>query len=656
MVRILLLAGAVLGGAAALAEPLPIEHFTRFDEFGTLKISPDGEYVAMTTGKYGRSVIAFIDLAGKNPVTGVRAPDPLQISDFHWVSNTRIVYTIAQRSAGLNTPGRTGELFAINRDGTRHEQVYGYRAGEVQIGKLIKQRESSFGSVELISPLRGNDQHVLVAEYPWKQEGSYWSFDPDARPNVLRLNIFSGHKDSLGSVPLRNADVLVDHDDQVRFGLGLDKEFKLAVVWKPEPRSEWQEFSLPGFREEGLAPWRFSADNKSVLLTGVREGEAFAGLYRLDLQTRAVEKVHAFENSEVSELITDFADRETVGVRARAGDYHWIVDNDPAAMLYKALYRAFARQNVEVTSTTDDGRLAIVHVKSDTNPGDYYLFDTKAMKASFLRAGRKWIDSRLMRPMESVQITARDGLKLPSYVTKPAGDGPYPLVVLPHGGPHGIRDSWGFDPEVQLLANRGYAVLQVNFRGSGGYGMDFETAGYRQWGAKMQDDLTDATHWAIEQKIATADRICIYGSSYGGFAALMGAAREPDLYRCAIGYAGVYDLELMFKSADVPDSRSGLAYLRKVLGDDPADLRARSPTHNAERIKSPVMLIHGKADWRADFEQAERMKAALEKHNKQLEWIEIKREGHGVYDEETRREVYERILGFLDKHLMAAKP
>jgi dipeptidyl aminopeptidase/acylaminoacyl peptidase len=172
----------------------------------------------------------------------------------------------------------------------------------------------------------------------------------------------------------------------------------------------------------------------------------------------------------------------------------------------------------------------------------------------------------------------------------------------------------------------------------------------------MQDDLTDATRWAIEQKIATADRICIYGSSYGGFAALMGAAREPDLYRCAIGYAGVYDLELMFKSADVPDSRSGLAYLRKVIGDDPADLRARSPTHNAERIKSPVMLIHGKADWRADFEQAERMKAALEKHGKQLEWIEIKREGHGVYDEETRREVYERILGFLDKHLMAAKP
>ncbi|MGH8187049.1 MAG: alpha/beta hydrolase family protein, partial [Steroidobacteraceae bacterium] len=320
---------------------------------------------------------------------------------------------------------------------------------------------------------------------------------------------------------------------------------------------------------------------------------------------------------------------------------------------YKSLYRAFAEQHVWVTSATDDGRLAIVFVSSDTNPGEYYLFDTKGMKAQFLRAGREWIDPRLMRPMEPVQVTARDGLKLHGYLTKPAGGGPHPLIVLPHGGPHGVRDTWGFDSEVQLLANRGYAVLQINYRGSTGYGMDFEIAGYRQWGARMQDDLTDATRWAIEQKIAPADRICIYGVSYGAFAALMGAAREPQLYRCAIGYAGVYDLELMFASADVPDSRSGLSYLQKVLGTDPADLRARSPVHNAQRIQAPVMLIHGKADWRADFEQAERMKAALEKHNKPLEWVEIKREGHGVYDEQTRREVYERILAFLDKHLMA---
>jgi dipeptidyl aminopeptidase/acylaminoacyl peptidase len=227
------------------------------------------------------------------------------------------------------------------------------------------------------------------------------------------------------------------------------------------------------------------------------------------------------------------------------------------------------------------------------------------------------------------------------------------MVVLPHGGPHAIHDTWEFNPEVQLLASRGYAVLQVNFRGSGGYGMDFQSAGYREWGGKMQDDITDATHWAIEQKIAAADRICIYGASYGGFAALMSAAREPDLYRCAVGYAGIYDLELMYQSGDVPDSRTGVAYLERVLGSDVTRLRAQSPAWNAQNIKAPVLLIHGKADWRADYEQAERMKAALEKNNKKYEWLVLSREGHGIYDEDSRREVYERILQFLAANLNA---
>ena len=292
-------------------------------------------------------------------------------------------------------------------------------------------------------------------------------------------------------------------------------------------------------------------------------------------------------------------------------------------------------------------------VDSDVNPGDYYLFDTVSKRADFLRAGRIWIEPKQMRPKEPITLKARDGLELHGYVTRPAGDGPHAMVVMPHGGPHGIRDVWEFDPEVQLLANRGYAVLQVNFRGSGGYGMDFENAGFGEWGAKMQDDVTDATRWAIEQKIASADRICIYGISYGGFAALMGAAREPDLYRCAIGYAGVYDLELMWESGDIPDSRGGRAYLQRVLGTDVAKLRAQSPVYNAQNIKAPVLLIHGKADWRADYEQAQRMKAALEKNRKKVEWLALGREGHGAYDENTRREVYERILQFLAANLSA---
>jgi dipeptidyl aminopeptidase/acylaminoacyl peptidase len=649
--------GVCLAQAPAAGTPLPIEHFTRWDEFGTIKISPDGQFVAITVGEHGRSTIAFIDLKNKKLSSGVRAPDPLEIFDFHWVSPTRLIYQIGERWPGRVAPIATGEIFAVNRDGRGHKQIYGYRAGKKQIGSRLKVRESTFAHPELISLLKKDGNHILIAEHPWKQFGNYWGTNWDAPPRITRLNVHSGDKHGMGVAPLRSASILVDQADQVRFALGLNDQFKLAVSWKPEPEAPWKDFELPGFRDESIEPRRFSQDNRSVLFTGVLEGESRSALYRLDLETRAVERLHGFDSAEVSGVVSDFAGKKTIGVRGYAdrAQYHWLAADDPAAKVHAALQRAFPGQEVSITSATDDGHFAIVFVSSDVNPGEYYLFDTKTMRADFLRATRTWIDPRQMRPKQAIQLAARDGLTLHGYVTRPAGEGPHPMVVLPHGGPHGIRDTWDFDWEAQLLASRGYAVLQLNYRGSGGYGMDFESAGYRQWGASMQDDVTDATRWAIEEGIAEANRICIFGGSYGGYAALMGAAREPDLYRCAIGYAGVYDLELMLSSADIPNSRSGQAYLTKALGDDLVDLRSRSPVSRAEAIKAPVLLIHGTKDWRVDYEQAIRMRNALQEHGKPLEWLTLSREGHGAYDEDTRREVYEQIIAFLDKHLMKTK-
>jgi dipeptidyl aminopeptidase/acylaminoacyl peptidase len=643
--------------AAPAPGPLPIEHFTKFDEFGGVKISPDGEFIAVLAGKYGRSNVLFYDIKNKKAVSGIRTPADCEIDEYHWISPTRLIYTIAQRFRGNVRPVPTGEIFAVNRDGSAARQLYGYRAGERTIDTHIKKREASYATPELLSSLRKDENYILIAEYPWRETNSGWVFNPDAKPLITRLDVYSGAKKQLGTAPLRGARLLLDHDDNVRFALGLNDRTQYAVSWKPQPASEWTGFDLQGFRDESIVPRRFSVDNRSVYLTGVREGETYEALYRLDLQTRQLEKVHAFAAAGVDEVITDFAELEVVGVTGyaeRQTDF-WLLKDNPAAQTYQALQRAFPQQRVKVTSTSEDGRVAIVFVDSDINPGDYYLFDTVSKRASFLRAGRIWIEPKQMRPKEPIALRARDGLELRGYVTRPAGDGPHPLVVMPHGGPHGIRDVWEFDPEVQLLANRGYAVLQVNFRGSGGYGMDFELAGFGEWGAKMQDDVTDATRWAIEQKIAPADRICIYGGSYGGFAALMGAAREPDLYRCAIGYAGVYDLELMWESGDIPNSRFGRAYLHRVLGTDVAKLRAQSPTHNAQNIKVPVLLIHGKADSRADYEQAQRMKSALEKNSRKVEWLALGREGHGAYDEDTRREVYERILQFLDANLRTSQ-
>ena len=635
---------------------MPVEYFTKYDEFGGVKIAPDGQFIAALAGKYGRSSVVFIDLKEKKTVRTVSVPEDCEIDDYYWVSPTRLIYTIAQRQRENVRPTPTGEIFGVDRESGGIRMLYGYRAEERTLDTRLAKRKSSYATPVFLSSLKKNPERVLIAEYPWRNLGNVWVYDPDTKPLISWLDVYTGRKQRIDAAPLSGARLLLDHDDNVRFAIGRDEHSDLAISWKPQPDSKWTSFRLEGFAEDTVAPRRFSPDNNSVYLTGMRDSDAFDTLYRLDLQTKQVEKVYGFPNGDVGDVIADFADRDLIGVMGYADRQTevFLHEDNPAVKTYEALQRAFPDQRVNVTSTSADGRLAIVYVDSDVNPGDYYMFDTVTKRADFLRGGRIWIEPKQMRPKQPFVFKARDGLELHGYVTRPTGDSPYPMIVMPHGGPHGVRDTWEYDPEVQLLASRGYAVLQVNYRGSGGFGVDFETSGYGEWGAKMQDDVTDATRWAIDQKIAIADRICIYGGSYGGYAALMGAAREPDLYQCAIGYAGVYDLPLLFESGDTPESRFGRDYLERVLGNDVAKLRERSPVYMAQNIKAPVLLIHGKDDTRADYEHAKRMRAALEEHHKKVEWLALGGEGHGVYDENTRRDVYERILQFLDANLQHA--
>jgi dipeptidyl aminopeptidase/acylaminoacyl peptidase len=214
-----------------------------------------------------------------------------------------------------------------------------------------------------------------------------------------------------------------------------------------------------------------------------------------------------------------------------------------------------------------------------------------------------------------------------------------------------MRDSWRFDPEVQLLASRGYAVVQVNYRGSGGFGDAFMQAGFREWGARMQDDVTDATRWAVEQGVADAGRVCIMGTSYGGYAALEGVIREPDLYKCAIGSAGPYDLRLMYTRGDIPQSLFGDNYLKMVLGEDRDALYDRSPIAHLDRLKAGVMLIVGGADIRVPAVQGENLHNALLQRKIDHEWMYERTEGHGYYSEQHLAQMYEKILAFLDRQI-----
>jgi dipeptidyl aminopeptidase/acylaminoacyl peptidase len=220
-----------------------------------------------------------------------------------------------------------------------------------------------------------------------------------------------------------------------------------------------------------------------------------------------------------------------------------------------------------------------------------------------------------------------------------------------HGGPHGPRDVWAFQTETQMLANRGYVVIQPNYRGSGGFGEFFEETGYRKWYGEMQDDITDATMWAIEQGITDEDKVCIYGASYGGYATLAGLTKEPDLYACGFAFVGVYDLELMYKYGDIQERKQGRNVLEDYIGRDEADLKARSPINHVANIKSPLYIAHGKKDIRAHVEHFYALRDRLEQENIPFEQLLVEKEGHGFYKIENRLNYANELLGFLDKHI-----
>jgi dipeptidyl aminopeptidase/acylaminoacyl peptidase len=307
-----------------------------------------------------------------------------------------------------------------------------------------------------------------------------------------------------------------------------------------------------------------------------------------------------------------------------------------------------------ITSTDDAEERGIVTSYSDVQPPIYYIFDFKERKMEFLAESRPWVKAAEMSELKPITFTSRDGMTLHGYLTVPKGSQgkKVPLVVNPHGGPW-ARDGWGYNNEHQFLADRGYAVIQVNFRGSTGFGMDHYLKSKKQWGQSMQNDVTDAVQWAVEQGIADAERVCIYGGSYGGYATMAGLTYTPDLYKCGINYVGVTDLPLLFETA--PDSwASGMEEMYQMVGDYKEEkefLEQWSPSQHADKIQAPVFMAYGKQDPRVSIEHAEVMEKALKANGKEYELMVKKDEGHGYRKQENVYDFYGRMETFLAENL-----
>ena len=320
----------------------------------------------------------------------------------------------------------------------------------------------------------------------------------------------------------------------------------------------------------------------------------------------------------------------------------------------KTLKASFPDKVARVVSSSRDENLRIIIVASDRDPGTYYLFNKLKKSLKLLTTVKSTIDSSLMSTMTPFEFESRDGLTLRGYVTIPRDAvGKVPLIINPHGGPFGVRDNWGFKSDTQFLASRGYAVAQVNYRGSGGYGRKFEQAGYNgKWGAEMQHDITDTVKYLVDAGIADGEHVCIYGGSYGGYATMAGLTFTPDLYNCGINNVGVTDVGLLFTS--MPKHwEPAIELLSAQIGDpDNKELMSRmSPIDHVDKIKAPVFIIHGKKDPRVVYKHATMLKDKLDELDKPYEWMVENKEGHGFRKQENRIKMFEKVEEFLAKNI-----
>lgn len=622
-----------LGSAMAFApevqaEPPGLELLLKRAQYDDMTISPDGEHLAATVALDDRTMLVVVRRADMQ-ITGTIDPGKDgYVTGAFWVNSQR-VFASSSRKFGMDAGASTLPwLYTIQADGKR--------------GKAF--------AASIVDTLENDDDYMLISECV-RSEGLRGCWN---RVKRIRADLKGNDKDVVDA-PALNADFSVDNAGRVRFASCYDNDDNQTLyVRGVEADAEWRLINDERVSAIELTPFGRADGDRAFYLRSEHKSGPDA-IVEYDFASGTRKEVLRHEVADPIAAITSAGGRQTIGAVFGVGvpqSRFWMPEH-PDARLERDLAEAFAGEFSIVLNSTRDGRYHVVSVSSDRDAGRYYLFDRQTGDLKLLNKRRPWLNAGTLAPMKAVELKARDGLVLHGYLALPPSGATraLPLVVMPHGGPYFVRDNWAFDVDTQVLATRGYAVLRVNFRGSSGFGRAFADAGLRQWGGTMQDDLTDATRWAIEQGYADPKRVCIYGASYGGYAALMGAIKEPDLYRCAIGVAGVYDLDLLHKWGDVNDSRWGEKYLARIVGTDRNELAARSPSRRVKEIKAALMLVHGGRDFRASPEHAKAIRRALDDAGIAYEGWFPSYEAHGISDSENQLEFYQRLLAFLDKHI-----
>jgi dipeptidyl aminopeptidase/acylaminoacyl peptidase len=606
------------------AKPMPRDFLSRSEVLG-VQISPTGEFLAITKLKGDDAWFSIVDLEQRKTTFNSNLGEKIEVGQMFWVSDDYMLHAPARKVFG-DVKGRTGELLSFD-------------ARRNKIKRLQATDWCPYCGGALIYTLPKDPRHIIVG-------GSFDQY-PEAHLVDLKTGIF--RKIARGAAPW--GGLVADQDGKIVFSTGLNVKNETEIYIKN--KREWELIESFGMRDEGWIPFANAPEPKTFFTWDTRGGRT-TGLGLFNTETRQHKMLYQFEGIDLRAVYRDLNDQVyAVRTDLHYPAIHYLNKAHPLARIRAGLKKRFPNDTVTFTSVTRDNTKAIALLSSDRNPGQFLLVDLKAEnKLEMLFHRKPHLAPNELAPMMPIEVKVRDGSKIYGYITSaPDTPKPGPMIVVIHGGPHGPRDFWGYDTNVQLMASLGVHVLQVNFRGSGGYGLDYEQKGYGEWGRLMQHDVTDATRWAIDSKIADAERICIYGGSYGAYSALMGVAQEPDLYKCAVGIAGVYDLTLMDTQGDIPDRKSGIAWVREILGTDDDVLRKISPVYLADRIKADVLLVHGGQDRRAPIQHAKRLRRALEKAGNEPKWLTLSRQGHGFFGLKAQLSLFKEVATFLSKPL-----
>lgn len=627
--------------------PDPAEFFKE-PLFDGAKLSPDGRRLAYRLRvKEAPSSLMVTELDAMT-TTALASFDGVGIGNLDWVSNERIVFNLAAWQLPGDERDINPGLFAVNVDGSRFMP-------------LVETRGSFFKNADARRLL---PQWTYLLQPSYRRESPYvWvvvieHYDKKVGVDYMRLHrldTMTGRSEEQ-ELPSHAVHWVIDAGDQVR-ALLLHHEGESSLLYRDTGATAWRTLARFDALQRRLLPRRVDVDGTLWVETADRGNTV--GVYAWDFEGQRVSD-RALAVSPEYDLSPEFVERRgrLIGLRVTT-DAHVTQWLDPdMKTLQGAMDRALPGAVNELSvASHGDSPFVLVRSYSDVQPGSTLVFHRETRKFTRVGDARPALRGKPMGAMDMVRITARDGLPLPAYLTLPPGDAKknLPMVLLVHGGPWVRGMSWCWDPEVQFLATRGYAVLQVEFRGSTGFGTRHFRAGWKQWGQAMQDDLTDSTRWAIAQGIADPARIAIMGASYGGYATLMGLVKAPELYRCGVQWVGVTDPLLMYdvRWSDITDA-SRTYGMPRLLGDRDKDadmLASVSPLRHADRIKAPLLMAYGGKDARVPIVHGEKLRDALARDNRQVQWVVYPQQGHGWVGLETQVDFWQRVEAFLARYL-----